>query len=473
MVLAGRSNRRRVGGFGGASDQGWQRVADLGWGVVVLADLGVACGVGVVCGLCLGGVGVVAPAAGRKLCVGLECARYRQLVFFAMVVGCLSTGRSDVVGMGVVGCVEQDFGGVDAVVFSVGCGTVGGGASQKRERAEQATEGGSKHVALGGGRGCFIDDRGVGLSGCGGAQLFVGGGLVGASWGGGVFASALSSADLFVGSACCDPDDALVVWVGVGTRALFGGLVGIGGAALWLREGAGRWFSVGVAWWFCAMLPIAGVIPIAFPIADRYTLLPMVGIALIGGAWWGSLVRARPALAKPQRSWWLWFAFSCVIGMGMYTRHAVAIWQTDEQLWSYNARLVPNEWAVFLNLGGTSGGKGEFPKARAALERAWLLAPHRYLVLQSLFLARAVVLEPKVGVSLHRAFLFARNDREKLKQMLMSPYIYRHAPLISLIRFRIKSLDQPPKPTEACRDERELRWRLHPDHPQRSARSAW
>lgn len=253
----------------------------------------------------------------------------------------------------------------------------------------------------------------------------------------------------------------------------FVGWLGLGGAALWLREGVGRWFSVGVAWWFCAMLPIAGVIPIAFPIADRYTLLPMVGITLIVGAWWRSVMRARSSLAKPRHAWLLWFAFSCVIGMGMYTRHAVAIWQTDEQLWSYNARLVPNEWAVFLNLGGTSGGKGDFPKARAALERAWLLAPHRYLVLQSLFLARAVVLEPKVGVSLHRAFLFARNDREKLKQMLMSPYIYRHAPLISLIRFRIKSLDQPPKPTEACRDERESRWRLHPDHPQRSARSAW
>ncbi len=251
----------------------------------------------------------------------------------------------------------------------------------------------------------------------------------------------------------------------------FLGWVGLGGLALVLRKGAGRWVSVGVAWWFCAMLPIAGVIPIAFPIADRYTLLPMIGMALVCGAWFASLAREREAFALPHRSWLLWFALSCVVGMGIYTQRAVPIWQSDAQLWSYNARMVPNEWAVFLNLGGTAGGKGDFVKARSALERAWLLAPHRYLVLQSLFLARAVVLEPKVGVSLHQAFLFARNDREKLKQMLMSPYIYRHAPLISLIRFRIKSLDNPPTPKDACREERESRWRLHPDHPHRTKRS--
>jgi hypothetical protein len=172
-----------------------------------------------------------------------------------------------------------------------------------------------------------------------------------------------------------------------------------------------------------------------------------------------------PRLVEIRFRWpWL-LGLSMLVGLAIHTHRASSIWTSPQRLWAYNLQHAPNEWAVHLNAGGYAGGKGRFQEARQGLEEAWKLAPHRLVPLQSLFLARAVILEPQMGVQMHQAFLASIHRPDRLKKLLMSPYFHRHAPLVDLIRFRYKALQKKPSIAEVCKEERERRRRAHPHRP--------
>jgi hypothetical protein len=233
----------------------------------------------------------------------------------------------------------------------------------------------------------------------------------------------------------------------------------MGVSLLWWKSKA-RIFTTAFAWWLLAMLPVMGIIPLAFPIAERYTLLPLLGFCLIAAA----VIAQRCVLISWAGYSLIGILVLAILGLSLHTRNSINIWISSQNLWAYNIKKTPNEWAVQINAGGIAGAGEDFTTAKRHLELAWALAPYRSVTLSSLFLARAIELEPKLGVYLYRSFLASRNNIKQLNKLLDYPFFVRHSSLIELIEFRIRFLTQNTPTAVICNRERKMRW-LH--HPQR------
>lgn len=141
-------------------------------------------------------------------------------------------------------------------------------------------------------------------------------------------------------------------------------------AALAWRRGARR-PAVFVAWFFVALLPTSGVVPVPTFTQDRYLLLPSAGAALLAGELLASLGRrsrrARRALVA--------LASTGLVLLASTTTGYVHAWRDDIALWTWAAKKRPDQPAALAAVAGALADAGHWDEAERWTSRALALAP--------------------------------------------------------------------------------------------------
>jgi tetratricopeptide (TPR) repeat protein len=129
---------------------------------------------------------------------------------------------------------------------------------------------------------------------------------------------------------------------------------------------------MGWCWYLLTVTPVLGIVQVGDQaLADRYTYLPLVGVA-IALAWGGALLwrrvpRARGALASAA-------LVSLLVGAAT-TREQLTYWGTPELLFIRAAEVAPGNWKAQLLLGVTFDDQGRTAEAERRYREALRLNP--------------------------------------------------------------------------------------------------
>jgi Flp pilus assembly protein TadD len=149
-------------------------------------------------------------------------------------------------------------------------------------------------------------------------------------------------------------------------------VVAVSAAAVALRRRAPAvlvgWVSYGVA-----LAPVSGLLHNgAQLVADRYTYLACLGLAVIGGAGLGAVVdaRARGLLRPPAARLAVGTAALLVAGLAVLTWQQIDVWRTSERLWRQTLDVDPECAICHHRLGLILDRRGRTPEALEHFERA-------------------------------------------------------------------------------------------------------
>jgi tetratricopeptide (TPR) repeat protein len=157
--------------------------------------------------------------------------------------------------------------------------------------------------------------------------------------------------------------------VDVSLVAAAGGLAAlVAGAAvaraLWQRAPA---VAVGGLWYLLALAPVIGVVQVGQAArADRYTYLPLIGLAL-AVAWGGAAVVPRRALAL--------VGVASLLSLAVATRVQLEHWRDSEQLFGHALRVTERNHVAHINLAAALLRDGRLQEASAHLSAARRIVP--------------------------------------------------------------------------------------------------
>jgi hypothetical protein len=137
----------------------------------------------------------------------------------------------------------------------------------------------------------------------------------------------------------------------------------LGGVALAARRGQ-RLVAFGLGWFALALLPVSNFIPVPVPAAERFLMLPLVGVALAAAAATGLLAdRLSPARRRAARAAGL--AVLVVFAALVNVRHGA--WRDDETLWLETVAVNPRACGAQSAVGGTLLSRGIATRATETL----------------------------------------------------------------------------------------------------------
>ncbi len=152
----------------------------------------------------------------------------------------------------------------------------------------------------------------------------------------------------------------------VGSALVVGALVA--GAVLGVRR---AWpVTVGVAWFFIALLPVSNLVPLATFMAEHWLYVPSMGLFLAAG--W--------SLQRLMESGWRAAAMGAVVlalvAYGGLTIRRNLDWRDSLTLYQATLKDAPPSARVYANLGWVYQERGELEKAEDAYQQALKLDPH-------------------------------------------------------------------------------------------------
>ncbi len=163
----------------------------------------------------------------------------------------------------------------------------------------------------------------------------------------------------------------------LGWIALVAGLILLAGCAALAARGRRGPLLVALLY-LLPMGPVSGILPLAWPVADRYTLLPSLAVSLalgwlVGHGW--------SHLREPVASWGARAALPTagVVAavLALVTLQTLPHWNDSRALWERSLEQHPREWAAHLNYAGVLGGDLELDEAAFHLRIAQGLEPRR------------------------------------------------------------------------------------------------
>lgn len=150
-------------------------------------------------------------------------------------------------------------------------------------------------------------------------------------------------------------------------------LAGISATAVALRRRA-PYLLFGWGWYLVALLPVSGVVQIgAQSMADRYTYLPTIGVA-VAVAWGIFSILDRPTLAAFRRP-------SAVAGLCVLFLLATLafdrtkVWRDSESLATQALAVDPRNYDALDMLGGVAMDRGDYPGAVALYRKGLSIRP--------------------------------------------------------------------------------------------------
>jgi len=155
------------------------------------------------------------------------------------------------------------------------------------------------------------------------------------------------------------PGDGLPAWKVVGAALLLIGL----SAACWAWRKKRPCLPVGWFWYLGMLVPVIGLVQVGQQaMADRYTYLPQIGLAVAIA--WG--LQGAPA-ARPRRAWILGTAAALVLIVLLFcARRQTSFWRDSETLWNRALACTSRNALANVNLGIVLTKAG---RAAEALER--------------------------------------------------------------------------------------------------------
>ncbi len=127
------------------------------------------------------------------------------------------------------------------------------------------------------------------------------------------------------------------------------------------------WLLLGWCWYLGLLVPVIGLKQVgAQAHADRYTYLPLIGVAWIVAGLAQALVRRRPALRWPV----VLAAATCVAALTVRARTQLASWRDTRSLFEHGLAVEPRSYVAHAGLGAYYLEQREPARARAHLEAA-------------------------------------------------------------------------------------------------------
>jgi len=149
-------------------------------------------------------------------------------------------------------------------------------------------------------------------------------------------------------------------------------LAAITGAAVLARRRC-PYLLVGWFWYLGMSVPIIGFVQVGLTsVADRFTYLPQIGIAIVL-AWGGAdLCRGRS-----YRRWVCGVASALALPLlAAQAAYQTSFWRDSETLWKYTLKCVPHSGVAYNNLGDVLVKEGRFDEAMAHFRTALTLIPN-------------------------------------------------------------------------------------------------
>lgn len=174
------------------------------------------------------------------------------------------------------------------------------------------------------------------------------------------------------------------------------------------------------------MGPVSGLLPLAWPVADRYALLPSLGLSLALGWVVGHASTLLPGAAGRLASRAaLPLTGVVAAALALTTLSTIPHWRDSRALWEHSLEHYPGEWAAHLNYAGVLGGDMELDEAAFHLRVAQGLEPRREVDRQQIAglllfaeLLRASMPQPVIAEYAQR-YAAAKDDGRKLSGLAL------------------------------------------------------
>ncbi len=124
--------------------------------------------------------------------------------------------------------------------------------------------------------------------------------------------------------------------------------------------------TFGILWFYAALLPVANIIPIFHPEADRYLYLPAIGLFMAAAELGRHTCHRFPA----SRRWLQFAAVLSILAWSYRTTARLPDWRSNMTLWSHEDRLAPTNPTCLTELAVQENAIGD----HRAAERAARLA---------------------------------------------------------------------------------------------------
>lgn len=210
------------------------------------------------------------------------------------------------------------------------------------------------------------------------------------------------------------------------TRAALGAalLVGVTGAGFALRR-TQPWILVGWLWFVLLLVPTSGLFQLGQAArADRYTLLPHVGLALSLAftlrSWAGSRRLARNALVAAGAA--------ALLACALLARAQLGVWRDSETLFLHALRVTERNHVAHINLGMVLFREGRLEEASAHLSAGLRLAPGSAAAAGWLGQVRLAQGREAEAIPLLRTALAAAPEREDWRLALSAALRARRRP---------------------------------------------
>jgi tetratricopeptide (TPR) repeat protein len=130
---------------------------------------------------------------------------------------------------------------------------------------------------------------------------------------------------------------------------------------------------LGVGWCFflVTLFPAIGIVQVGVQaLADRYTYVPLIGLAVMAA--WGA-----PVLAGRWRCrrWLVVLSGAAIVALAIPARHQIASWLNGETLMTHALAVTQGNWLAHHNLGVVYLEQGRYAKAVTQLEEALAIKP--------------------------------------------------------------------------------------------------
>ena len=131
------------------------------------------------------------------------------------------------------------------------------------------------------------------------------------------------------------------------------------------------WWLVGWLWYLGTLVPVIGLVQVGMQgRADRYTYLPMVGLAI--AAAFGARHLARTRAARPR---WRPRGVVAWPRCSLAAAAQVPVWRDSYALYERAIAVSPRAWFPVMRLGMVYAYDGEFGEARTRFRRSVELDP--------------------------------------------------------------------------------------------------
>jgi hypothetical protein len=161
-------------------------------------------------------------------------------------------------------------------------------------------------------------------------------------------------------------------------------------------------------------LPVSNIVPLYFPLQDRYLSLPLLPLCMAFAGLVHALASASPAASRRTRATATLVALAAVGALAVRTWQYEAVWRDEIRLWGHAASTQPDSDYAWLKLGEVRRDAGQLEAAIAAYRAAIHVDPSRRLAHAALFEAVALRDEHRARLHPSAARSFAQRYYEQL-----------------------------------------------------------